>query len=241
VNPEASSKAVAFLDSVLELQPRLVAFDCDGTLWSGDAGEGFFDWELDQGFLSADIVRWARSRYRAYKQGKVSEEQMCGEMVTMHRGLKAAEVEGMAEKYFQQHFLGQIFPEMQLLVHLLQGAGCEVWAVSSSNDWLIKAAMKHFGISGQRILATAARIVDGTITGGLIRVPSGKGKAKAIHEAIGRAPDAAFGNSIWDAAMLGMARHAFAINPTPQLEKVANERHWPVYFPDQPTQKPSKP
>jgi phosphoserine phosphatase len=241
VNPDASAKAVAFVDSVLELQPRLVAFDCDGTLWSGDAGEGFFDWELDQGFLPADIIRWARPRYRAYKEGKVSEEQMCGEMVTMHRGLTAAEVERKAVKYFRQHFLGQIFPEMQLLVHLLQGAGCEVWAVSSSNDWLIKAAMKHFGIAEQRILATAARIVDGTITDRLLRVPSGEGKPKAIQEAIGRVPDAAFGNSIWDAAMLGIARHAFVINPTPQLEKVANERHWPVYFPDQPIETPIKP
>jgi phosphoserine phosphatase len=236
VGPGTSSKAVAFVDSVLELQPHLAVFDCDGTLWSGDAGEGFFDWELGQEFLSDEIVRWARPRYAAYKAGKVSEEQMCGEMVTVHRGLSDAEVERMAEKYFLQHFVRQIFPEMQLLVHLLQHAGCEVWAVSSSNDWLIKTAMKHFGISERRVLATAVRIVDGTITDHLIRVPSGEGKPEAIHEAIGRAPDAAFGNSIWDAAMLGIARHPFVINPTPQLEKVANERHWPVYFPDEPTE-----
>jgi phosphoserine phosphatase len=236
VSPGTSSKAVAFVDSVLELQPHLAVFDCDGTLWSGDAGEGFFDWELDQEFLSDEIVRRARPRYATYKAGKVSEEQMCAEMVTMHRGLSDAEVEGMAEKYFQQHFVRQIFAEMQLLVHLLQDAGCEVWAVSSSNHWLIKAAMKHFGIPHQRVLATAVRIVDGTITDQVIRVPSGGGKPEAIHEAIGRAPDAAFGNSIWDLAMLGIARHPFVINPTPQLEKVANERHWPVYFPDEPTQ-----
>ncbi len=39
----------AFLDSILRLEPRVAAFDCDGTLWSGDLGERFFDWELRQG------------------------------------------------------------------------------------------------------------------------------------------------------------------------------------------------
>jgi phosphoserine phosphatase len=232
MNPDAPLKAVAFVESVLQLHPRLAVFDCDGTLWSGDAGEGFFDWELDQGFLPDEIVRWARPRYAAYKAGRVSEEQMCGEMVTMHRGLADREVQRLADNYFQQYFLSQIFPEMQLLVHLLEGAGCEVWAVSSSNDWLIKAAIKQFGISTERVLAAAVRIVDGSVTDRLIRVPSGEGKTKAIHQVIGRAPDAAFGNSIWDAAMLAIARHPFVINPTPQLEKLAKQRHWPLYFPD---------
>jgi FMN phosphatase YigB (HAD superfamily) len=69
-----TSESAAFVESVLRLQPQLAVFDCDGTLWSGDAGEGFFDWELTQGVLSADIVRWARPRYADYKAGKVSED-----------------------------------------------------------------------------------------------------------------------------------------------------------------------
>ena len=32
--------------------------------------------------------------------------------------------------------------------------------------------------------------------------------------------------------MLGIARRPFVINPTPQLQKIASERRWPVYFPD---------
>jgi phosphoserine phosphatase len=27
-------------------------------------------------------------------------------------------------------------------------------------------------------------------------------------------------------------RRPFVVNPTPQLQKIANERRWPVYFPD---------
>ena len=44
--------------------------------------------------------------------------------------------------------------------------------------------------------------------------------------------DAAFGNSRWDADMLGAATHAFAINPNADLEIAARERGWTIYFPD---------
>ena len=54
------AQASSFIDSVISLNPRLAVFDCDGTLWSGDAGERFFDWELKRGVVSDEIVRWAR-------------------------------------------------------------------------------------------------------------------------------------------------------------------------------------
>jgi len=149
----------------------------------------------------------------------------------MHRGLTEAEVQRAADRFFEEYFVQQIFPEMRGLVHRLQEAGCEVWAVSSTNEWVIRAGMRHFGIPDDKILGAAVRVVNGLITDRLIRVPSGEGKPRAIHAALGRAPDAAFGNSIWDAAMLGIARHAFVINPTPELQKIAGQRRWPIYQP----------
>ena len=44
--------------------------------------------------------------------------------------------------------------------------------------------------------------------------------------------DAAFGNSRWDSEMLAMAKHAFAVNPNPDLEATAREQGWTIYFPD---------
>src|SRR5438093_6522166 len=207
LNSTSSAQAIEFVNSVLQLQLRVAVFDCDGTLWSGDAGEGFFDWELQRNLLSDEVVHWARPRYAASKAGKVTEEQMCGEMVTMHRGLTEAEVQRAADRYFEEHCINDIFPEMQVLVHLLQGAGCEVWVVSSTNEWVIRAGMRHFGIPDKRILAAAVEIDNGKITERLIRVPTGEGKPQAIRSAIGRDPHVAFGNSIWDKEMLQMARH----------------------------------
>jgi HAD superfamily phosphoserine phosphatase-like hydrolase len=227
-----SPKAGAFIDSVLSLQPKLAVFDCDGTLWAGDAGEGFYHWELNRGLLSEETVLWARQRYADYKAGKVDEETMCGDMVTIHHGLPEAGVQNLATEYFKQNFVAQIFPEMRSLVQRLRDSGTDVWAVSSSNVWLIRAGMKHCGIPDDRILATAARVENGLITDRLIRIPTGPGKIKAIHDVVRKVPDVAFGNSRWDLEMLKLSKHAFAVNPNPDLEKSAHEQGWTVYWPD---------
>lgn len=222
-----------FLDSVLSLQPRVAAFDCDGTLWSGDAGERFFDWEINRGLVSPQIGAAMRARYVEYKSGKVSEDEMCGEMVTMHHGIADAVVMDAATEFMAHAFPGHVFPEMQELVHRLHESGCEVWAVSSSNEWVIRAGMKSFGIDNDHILATKVEVdSNGVVTDKLVRIPSGAGKPKALREVANRPIDAAFGNSRWDADMLAIAKHAFAVNPNPDLEAAARERGWTVYFPN---------
>ncbi|MGD0758052.1 MAG: HAD-IB family phosphatase [Candidatus Sulfotelmatobacter sp.] len=221
-----------FLDSVLRLKPLVAAFDCDGTLWSGDAGERFFDWEMKKGLVSAEVATSMRARYAGYKAGTVSEDDMCGEMVSMHNGLRESTLMNAADEFFNHAFPSHIFPEMRELVQRLQKAGCEVWAVSSSNEWVIRAGMKHFGIPENRILATAIEIREGIITNRLIRIPSGAGKPKALREVVKKDVDAAFGNSRWDAEMLAMSKHAFAVNPNPDLEATARLRSWTIYFPN---------
>jgi len=227
-----TGKAAKFIDSVLRLKPRFAAFDCDGTLWSGDAGEGFFSWEFKHGLVSNDVIRREKAHYADYRAGKVSEDEMCAAMVTLHEGLTEADVQLAAKKYFEENITQQIFPEMQEVVRRLLNAGCDVWAVSSTNEWVIRSAMQHFGIPENKILAAAVHVENGRITGRVTRLPSGPGKPRVIREVVGKDPDAAFGNSRWDADMLKIASHPFAVNPNPDLEKAAQTRGWPVYWPD---------
>jgi HAD superfamily phosphoserine phosphatase-like hydrolase len=224
-----------FLDSILRLELRVTAFDCDGTLWAGDAGERFFDWELRQGDIVPEVlVRPMRERYAAYRRGEVDETTMCGEMVTMHQGISELKMMDAASHFFDQLFVAQIFPDMRELVRRLRENGCEVWAVSSSNEWVIRAGMKHFGIPENRILAAKVEVDGGIVTDRLIRVPSGAGKPQVLREVVKKEIDAAFGNSRWDAEMLAMAKHAFAVNPNPDLESAARENGWRIYFPEGP-------
>jgi HAD superfamily phosphoserine phosphatase-like hydrolase len=227
-----NASAQEFVESVLRLSPRVAAFDCDGTLWSSDAGETFFDWEIKQGVVSAEVGRAMRARYADYRAGKVSEAVMCGEMVTMHEGIADERMMQVASQFMDHVFPGKVFPEMRDLVHRLDDQGCEIWIVSSSNEWVIRAAMKSFGIPESRILATKAEQENGVVTNRLVRIPSGPDKASVLREVVGKPVDAAFGNSRWDTEMLALAKHPFAINATIDLERTAQERGWPLYFPD---------
>ena len=227
----ASDRETRFIDAVLQLRPRVAAFDCDGTLWAPDAGEGFFYWELDRHMVSDEVERWARPRYADYRAGKVSEDDMCGEMVTMNRGLPEEELARAAEEYFQAHVAPQVFPAMRELVRRLAAEGCEIWAVSSTNEWVIRAALRRFEIRQDHILAAAVKIENGLATDRLIRVPSGPAKLRALEAASVGSFDAGFGNSRWDQAMLERARHPFVINPFAELEQVGKERGWPILFP----------
>ena len=114
-----------FVETVAALRPRVAAFDCDGTLWSGDAGERFFDWELRQDDMIAELrdqgvtAGVLRQHYASYKRGEVDESTMCGEMVTMHRGIAESKLMAAAIGFFDQFFVGLIFPEMRELVRRL--------------------------------------------------------------------------------------------------------------------------
>lgn len=216
---------------VLDSGLKVAVFDCDGTLWGGDAGYGFMAWSLEEGLVSRSTTEWINDRYRAYRAGKVSEVEICGEMVQMYAGLREQELQAAASRYFNEFIRPHNFAEMISLVAQLHKRSVELWAVSSSNRWVIAEGVRDFGIPQHRILATEVRVGDGLITGELVDVPTGAGKAAALRRVGLPAPDAVFGNSIHDLAMLEMARHAFPVNPSPALMAVAAQNGWGYFRP----------
>lgn len=216
---------------VFEGNPRVAVFDCDGTLWGGDAGYGFMEWSLEQGLVSRATSDWIDNRYRAYRAGQVSELEMCGEMVQIYAGLREQELRAAAERYFNEFVRGRIFPEMAALVAGLKKAGVALWAVSSTNRWVVDEGARAFGIPAERVLAAEVRVNGGVITGELKDVPTDEGKAAALRRMGLPQPDAVFGNSLHDLAMLEMARRAFPVNPSPALIEEAGKRGWGYFRP----------
>jgi phosphoserine phosphatase len=224
-------RAARFIEYVLALRPRIAVFDCDGTLWDGDSGAEFFYWELDRGLFPKPVAERIRPRYDAYLKGKISEEAMCGEMVTIHAGIAEEKIVAAAAEFFRHYMEPHIFPEMMELTHSLARAECELWAVSSTNVWVIREGVRRFGIPAERVLAASVEIQRGYATGRLTAVPTGPGKAEAVRTKVANQVDVVFGNSIHDLEMLELARHPLAVNPTPELAPIAAERKWQVYVP----------
>jgi phosphoserine phosphatase len=222
--PQALTPA-EFASAIDQIQPAadnlVVVFDCDGTLWSLDSGSGFMQWSIESGLLSRDAVDWIDERYRKYLRGEVNELQICGEMVQVYQGLRDAELRHAAADFFARRIAQTIFPDLR----------AEIWAVSSTNDWVVEEGVKLFNIPASHVLAARVAIESGIVTDRLIDTPTDEGKVTALGRMGVRHPDAVFGNSIHDAAMLAIAHRAFPINPSPALIERSAQQNWPVFFP----------
>ncbi len=220
-----------FAEAVLASAPKVAVFDCDGTLWSGDAGTSFMKWTIETGLVSREVTDAIDARYRMYLRGEVSEAGICGEMVQMYQGLRDSEMRRAARTFFRHSIEPNIFAEMAALIRDLRASGTEIWAVSSTNDWVIEEGVSRFGIAPERVLAAKVRVENGTVTNELVDVPTDEGKVLALARAGVTRPDAVFGNSVHDAAMLAIARVAFPVNPSPGLVEESSRRGWAVFYP----------
>ena len=231
VSPARILSTSEFVDAVHELAPRVAVFDCDGTLWSGDAGSSFMWWTMESGLLAPEKEQWLRERYDLYTRGENTELSICGEMAQVYAGISEQRMREAAAIFFRDRIEPNLFPELQVLMAQLQKGGTDIWAVSSTNLWVIEEGVKHFGIPPERVLAACVAVADGHLSDRILDVPTDEGKVSALARVGISSPDVVFGNSIHDAAMLSVARRAFPVNPTPGLLEQSALRKWPVYWP----------
>jgi len=227
----SSWTAAEFERRVIESNPQVAVFDCDGTIWSGDSGYGFMNWSIEQGLVSRAASDWIDTRHRAYLAGKVSELEICGEMTQVYAGLRESELRGAAAEFVKSYVRHRVFAEVLSLIEGLRVRGATLWAVSSTNKWVIAEGVRQFGIPEERVLAAEARVEGGLVTADLVDVPTDEGKANSLRRVGLEQPDAVFGNSIHDLAMLEIARKPFPVNPSPALLHACVKNGWGYFRP----------
>ena len=120
---------------------------------------------------------------------------------------------------------------MAALVAALRQAGVEIWAVSSTNRWVVAEGVRDFGIPEDRVLAAEVRVVDGLITSEIVDVPTDEGKAAALKRVglplptrSSATPFTTWPCSRWRAI-------AFPVNPSPALLEAAAKNGWGYFRP----------
>ena len=134
-------------------------------------------------------------------------------------------------RYVEEFIHPHIFPEIASLLDRLAKAGVELWAVSSTNKWVISEGVRALGIPGPRHRRRGA-VPEGVITNNLVDVPTDEGKAASLKRVGLPNPDAVFGNSIHDLAMLEIARNRLPGQPLAGPARGGREKRLGLLPPD---------
>lgn len=221
-------------------QRSLIAFDGDGTLWSGDIGDELFEGLLArrairreaQAELEAEAGRFevvaptpdphdvAAALFAAYRAGRYPEDRAFAMMAWALAGHTEGEALALAAAVLEQRpVVGRIHEGVAPLLAWAADRGVEAWIVSASPRPMVLAAAAEIGVEPSRVIAMTPAL-DGDRLAPRIagEIVYGEGKRRALAAARpGAAWLAVFGDSGWDVSMMVHAEVQVAIDPKPSL------------------------
>ncbi len=236
------------IDEAARTQPGgAVAFDGDGTLWSGDIGEDFFEAALGRGPhevtrspLAREAVEagvevadgasahdLAHAIHAAYLAGKFPEERICEIVAWIAGGWTQDDLRAFCKSTVEAIGLrSRLHGEAIRVLRHADSVGIEAYLVSASPLGIVEAAAEVVGIPLERVTAVTERVVNGVVECGVVRpIPYGEGKVTNLRGRIGlgRPLYAAFGDNAFDVALLRSAQNPVAIRPKQRLVERAHE------------------
>lgn len=244
----APDKLVSELSVMLgDADPSAVvlAFDGDGTLWSGDVGEDLFHAALRESFLLDDaypaLVAEAEQHhvpigpaesnanalasvlFASYLAGGYPERETCAMMTWCYAGRRLSDVQALAARVLEQTGLqDRLTRELTPIIEWSRSAGVRRVLISASPRAIVEPAGAHWGFGPGDIAAATPSVSGGVVEPRLDgAVPYAEGKLTAGKALFGDARWlASFGDNVFDIDMLAAAELGVAVRPKPKLASV---------------------
>lgn len=219
----------------------VVASDGDGTLWTGDIGDALFDHVADgPGFHPAardplvtearaagvdadgDATAIAQALRHAYREGRYDEGRYFAMQTWAFAGWSEAALADTCGRVLDGFAIGDaVRPSMRRILDGARAMRIPFFLVSASPDAIVREAAVRIGIDPSCAIAMRPSVVNGVVEARLATTPTfGPGKVARLDERIAGAPVlAAFGDNVWDAAMLERARLPVLVQPKPRLRE----------------------
>jgi phosphoserine phosphatase len=223
----------------------VVAFDADGTLWSGDVGDDFFQGVLRTGRIEPEAVTRMRTLaaaqrvhapddgpplaaalLNAYRAGHVPEESFCEMVAYVCAGWTQGEVEALAAQVVVRDRLSERMQvETVKVLEWTRRERIEAFVVSASPFAAVLAGARTLGFDADHVLGATPIARGGRLSTEIDRpIPYGPGKVLRLLQRIGSRPlYAAFGDNVFDIPLLRAATIPVAVRPKPRLVERAAE------------------
>ncbi len=217
-----------------------LAFDADGTLWSGDVGDDVFRFAvahdrlreaaraeierqaLTRGFeIFANVNTTAEHLFEMYIAGRYPELDMCELMTWCYAGHSLTEMRELALEALETAKHSQrLHRELRPILEFARSRGVRTVVISASPRATVEQATRLWGFAAEDIAASTPRVIDGMITSSMAgAVPYAAAKVAAGRALLGSARwVASFGDNAFDLEMMQEAEIGVAVRPKPALE-----------------------
>ena len=216
---------------------KLALFDLDGTLIPKDSDHAFGEFAITLGWADAQTFRKRNDAfYEDYAAGRLDIHAYVDFATAPWRDRPAAELARATERFLSLVVQPMLHRPALDLVKRHQDAGDLVAVVTATNDFVTRPIARLFGVD-ELIATDLQRDAQGRVTGRIDGVPSFReGKITRVQQWLG-ARGLAFesfdrstfySDSTNDLPLLERVSEPVATNPGPALERIAQERGWPV-------------
>ena len=215
----------------------VAAFDADGTLWTHDAGEGFFEYKNKNKLVDLPEDPWGH--YKNLKT-EVSPEAAYLWLAQILKGKTLDEVRQWSKEATGPLEKLPTFEAQKEIIDHLHKKGVEVFCVTASIRWAVEPGAAFYGIDYDHVIGITTKVENGIMTeeqDGPITYRAGKVDG-LLEKTGGKAPFFASGNSEGDLPLLEASTHIkLVMASAPETEKarynveqtmvtIAKDRGW---------------
>jgi HAD superfamily hydrolase (TIGR01490 family) len=216
------------------LSRRLVLFDLDNTLLSGDSDFEWAQFLIEQGVLDREVYE-ARNQqfYDQYKAGTLDIHEFLDFQLKPLSRHPRAQLDAWHRRYMELKVLPMMSAESRALIGQHRADVCAI--ITATNSFVTAPIAREFGVP--HLIATEPEERGGEFTGRVAGIPCFReGKVKRLEgwlEAQGWTY-AMFGeswfysDSLNDLPLLERVTHPVAVNPDPTLRAHAERSGWKV-------------
>lgn len=216
---------------------NLTLFDLDGTLLPRDSDHAFGEFVVTLGWADReDFRRRNDAFYEDYLAGRLDIDAYVEFATAPWRDRPADDLAWATARFLDEIVRPMLHPAALELVQRHQREGDLVAIVTATNDFVTRPIAGLLGVD-QLIATELARDEAGRVTGTIRGVPAFReGKIERLRQWLGTrrlalgdfARSTFYSDSTNDLPLLERVSHPVATNPGPALERIAQERGWPV-------------
>jgi HAD superfamily hydrolase (TIGR01490 family) len=216
------------------LSRRLVLFDLDNTLLTGDSDFEWAQFLIEQGVLDRELYE-ARNQqfYDQYKAGTLDIHEFLDFQLKPLSRHGRQQLDAWHERYMEVKVRPMMRDEARALVEQHRGDVCAI--ITATNRFVTAPIARAFGVP--HLIATEPEEKNGEFTGRVSGIPCFReGKVRRLEawlEAEGWthaefAESWFYSDSLNDLPLLERVTHPVAVNPDPTLRAHAGKKRWKI-------------